>query len=70
VLNQNGKYYPDLVADGVIGNKTIAAVNAHPNPNNIFKALNCLQGAYYIQLAEQKESQEAFANGWFDKRVA
>lgn len=69
VSNINGKYYPDLTVDGIIGTKTISALNAHPNQEVIYKILNCLQGARYIEIAEKNKSQEAFINGWFKNRV-
>lgn len=70
VANQKGKYYPDLKVDGVIGPKTIDAVNKHPKPDVIFKCLNVLQGAHYIQITEARESNEDFLNGWFLNRIA
>lgn len=70
VANQGGKYYPDLLVDGKVGLKTIAALNAHPNQSVIFKCLNTLQGDHYIEIAEKNPSQEDFINGWFRYRIA
>lgn len=70
VFNNRGKLYPDLKVDGVIGKVTIGALNNHPRPDNIYKALNVLQGSLYIQLGESDESQETFMNGWFGQRIA
>lgn len=70
VFNNRGRLYPDLKVDGQIGKVTIGALNGHPRPDNIFKALNVLQGSLYIQLGESDESQESFMNGWFANRVA
>jgi len=33
------------------------------------RALNCLQGAYYIELAERREKDERFVYGWLKNRV-
>lgn len=70
VFNNRGKLYADLKVDGQIGKVTIGALNCHPRPDNILKALNTLQGALYIQLGESDESQEIFMNGWFGQRIA
>jgi len=35
----------------------------------ILKALGCLQGARYIELAEKREQNEAFVIGWLANRV-
>lgn len=70
VLNQNGKYYADLKPDGQVGNKTITALNSHPRQDVVFKALNVLQGSYYISISENNDQLESFINGWFEQRVA
>jgi lysozyme family protein len=70
VANQNGRFYPDLVVDGNIGPKTIAALNAHPRQDVVFKCLNTIQGEHYIELAEGNKTQEDFINGWFTNRIA
>lgn len=67
VSNRGGKDYPDLQLDGNIGMKTILAMNSHPKPNNVLKALNCLQGAKYIAICEANPSQEIFFNSWFSR---
>lgn len=67
VCNQNGKYYPDLKVDGQVGVITVKALNSHPKPKNILKALNCLQGAKYIGICEANPSQEVFFNGWMER---
>lgn len=72
VLNKRGSLYRDLTVDGAIGKDTISALRAYLNERNeetLVKALNCLQGAYYITLAERREKDEAFAYGWFKNRV-
>lgn len=67
VSNQEGKYYKDLKVDGQVGSVTISALNSHPKPLNILKALNALQGAKYISICEANPSQEAFFNGWMNR---
>ncbi len=36
----------------------------------MLKALNCLQGSPYVDLAEKRGANETFLYGWLDKRVA
>lgn len=76
VLNAEGKHYPDVVVDGNIGRLTIAALRAYLSARGkdghvvLLRALNAQQGARYIELAEQRPSQEAFVHGWLLHRVA
>jgi hypothetical protein len=36
----------------------------------LLRALNCLQGASYIDLAERRKKDETFLFGWLANRVA
>jgi lysozyme family protein len=67
VLNHNGKDYPDLKVDGQVGEKTVAIVNAHKNPEKLVKCLNALQGARYITITEANPVNECFINGWLQR---
>ncbi len=72
VLNSGGKLYPDLVVDGAIGPATIRALKAYlakRDVETLLTALNCLQGAFYIELAERREKDERFVYGWLKNRV-
>lgn len=72
VLNLGGELYSDLKVDGSIGPATIAALRcylAERDESTLLKALNCLQGAAYIELAERREKDEGFVYGWIRKRV-
>lgn len=69
VTNRNGAEYHDLKLDGNIGPVTLSALNNHPRPGDVLKALNCLQGEKYIAICEADPSQETFFAGWM-KRVA
>ncbi len=71
-LNNQAKLYPDLVVDGAIGPATVSALRGYLAERNelvLTRALNCLQGAYYITLAERREKDERFVYGWFKNRV-
>ncbi len=71
-LNNQEKHYPDIVVDGNIGPATIKALDAYLVKRNgvtLTKMLNCLQGAFYVELAERREKDESFIYGWFKNRV-
>lgn len=67
VLSKDEKEYTKLVVDGIIGSKTISAVNVHKYPTRIFKTLNILQGARYVNICEKDSSQEVFFAGWIER---
>lgn len=72
VFNQEGRLYNDIVVDGDIGHATMAALTAFITLRDeqvMLKALNCLQGAFYIELAERREKDQAFVYGWLKNRV-
>lgn len=74
-LNNQQKLYPDLTVDGGIGDQTIAALAAWLKARGasgekvVVNALNCLQGARYIEIAEKNPTQETFVYGWLLHRV-
>jgi lysozyme family protein len=75
-LNRQGKDWADIVADGAVGAGTAAAlkqalaVRGAGGEAVILKALNALQGARYIELAESRAANEAFLYGWLANRVS
>lgn len=74
-LNRGEADYPDLVVDGLVGPMTVAALRVFIGKRGdagrtvMLRALNCLQGAFYVELAERKESQERFVYGWLLNRL-
>lgn len=74
-LNRDANDYADIAADGVIGDRTIAALNAFVAKRGkageavLLKALNALQGERYIRLAERRPANEAFLYGWLANRL-
>lgn len=76
VLNNQGAMYPDVVADGQIGQRTLAALKSYiavrgsAGVTVMLKALNCLQGERYIELAEQRPANQTFVYGWLQNRVS
>jgi len=75
VFNQQGKLYPDLKPDGVVGKNTRGALEAflkHRGRDGeivMLTALNAMQGERYIYLCEKREKNEDFVFGWFLNRV-
>lgn len=67
LLNRKGKDYPDIKVDGQIGPNTLKAFRACKRKENLYKILNVLQGAYYVKIAENDPSQEAYMNGWLTR---
>jgi lysozyme family protein len=74
-FNNRGKLYPDIVADGYIGRRTLDALDAFieqrgPHGLQVLRAAcDHLQAARYIELAEAREKNEAFVYGWIDNRT-
>lgn len=75
-LNNQGRLYPDIAVDGQIGQGTLRAAKAFKLARGaegeavMLKALNALQGARYIDLAEKRGANESFLYGWLRTRVA
>lgn len=61
-----------LEVDGLVGSKTIDALSGYlekRDTETLLKALNCLQGAFYIELTERREKDKRFVYGWLKNRV-
>lgn len=76
VLNRNAGDYADLRVDGAIGPSTITALKEFRHLRGLngetvlLEALNALQGARYIELAEEHPKNERFLYGWLANRVS
>lgn len=76
VFNQQGRLYPDLIADGQIGPRTVVALKAYFASRGkdaeqvMLKGLNCSQGQRYLELAEQRAANQTFVYGWVKERVS
>ena len=75
-LNRNGSDYPDLVPDGRIGERTLAALDTFLKVRGqtggeivLLRALEALQGERYLRLAERRPGNEAFLYGWLANRI-
>jgi len=75
-LNRRGKDFPDMATDGRIGPTTISALRTFLNLRGadgetvILRALNCQQGARYLDITEARAQNEDFYYGWLLNRIA
>lgn len=53
-----------LVADGVVGPKTIAAINKYPRQEKLFDAIQQSRIQFIERIIEKNPSQEVFRKGW------
>jgi len=75
-LNRSGKDFTDLVPDGRIGPRTLAALEGFFEARGkrggetvLMRALEALQGERYLRLAERRPANEAFLYGWLANRI-
>ena len=71
-LNDRGRLYDDITIDGAVGPVTVSRLKIYLSERDggvLVKMLNCLQGAFYVELAERREKDERFIYGWFKHRV-
>lgn len=73
-LNRQGRDWPDIAVDQRIGSATLAALDqflaTRPAGEAVLvKAVDALQGARYIALAESRPANEAFVYGWLATRI-
>lgn len=65
------KLFTDLKVDGAIGPKTLAALKIilanKANAASLVHALNCMQGAHYLELAAKKFTQRKYTAGWMKR---
>jgi lysozyme family protein len=76
-LNRNGGDYADLVPDGRIGDRTLAALDtflrlrgAGSGEVVLLRALEALQGERYLRLAERRPADETYLYNWLANRTA
>ena len=75
VLNDRERHYKDLVEDGAIGMRTLTALNSliklrgHDAQTVLIRAVDGLQTAFYISLAERRQKDERFVFGWLKHRT-
>lgn len=70
LLNDNGREgFEDLKVDGVIGKKTLAAINSFKSKWAISLTVNGLQFSRYVMLTEKDKTQERFFKGWIRRVI-
>ena len=70
VRNKRQKLWPDIIDDGKMGRKTIAAIAAslrRRGEGSTVRGQRLVRAAYYMELAEADESQEDFLEGWINR---
>ena len=74
-LNRNGRDYKDISVDRIIGRETLGALDVFLRKRGtkgeavLLKAIEALQGARYIELAETRPANQAFLYGWLANRI-
>jgi lysozyme family protein len=74
-LNRGATDYPDIVLDGVVGPRLLAALDGFLARRGLgaeavlLKAIKALQGERYVALAERRPANEAFLYGWLANRI-
>ncbi len=74
-FNKGGTLWPDLAVDGRAGPTTASALKVYlvhrgeAGEAVLLWALNCSQGAYYLERAEKRAQNEDFVYGWIANRV-
>lgn len=67
----NEPLFADLIVDGAIGPKTLSALKLilanKSDAESLVHALNCMQGAHYLELAAKKPSQRKYTVGWMSR---
>lgn len=75
-MNNRGQLYPDIKVDGSIGPATLSTFRKYLDKRGkdgeivMERAINCLKGAFYVSLAERRQTDEENLFGWFLKRVS
>jgi len=75
VLNRQGQDWENIAVDGVMGPRTVGALRQCFDRRGVqgllvvTRMVNALQGARYIDLAEQDSALQSFIYGWFRHRV-
>ena len=60
------KFGASLIVDGIIGNKTLEAINSI-NPEAFLKEYHEMQRTFYKNLAAKDRTQEDFLKGWLNR---
>ena len=56
-----------VVPDGVVGQKTLSAINNYPNQEELFYKLWNRRKKHYEDIVKRNPSQKVFFNGWMNR---
>ena len=56
-----------VVADGIVGKKTLAAINDYPNQKELFLKLWNRRKAHFEAIVKRNPSQKVFLKGWMNR---
>ena len=54
-------------ADGVVGEKTLHALNASPDPEGLFEKIKEVRKAYFNMICENRPANRRFLKGWLNR---
>jgi hypothetical protein len=75
VLNRKQVDYADVGVDGALGQGTFRSLEAYVRKRgqtgieNLIMALVAMQWGHYLAIAEAREANETFANGWLERAI-
>lgn len=68
---RQARLFEDLQEDGAVGPKTLSAIaillRTRLSDGQLVHALNCMQGAHYINIAAKKPALRKFTSGWMTR---
>lgn len=56
-----------VIADGIVGNKTLSAVNNYPNQSELFQKLWDRRKQHFESIVQRDPSQKVFLKGWMNR---
>jgi len=74
-FNMQQRMFADLETDGAIGEVTLDALKKYlafrkdRGEDVMVKAINCLQGEYYLFISQRHKANEDFVYGWIAQRI-
>lgn len=75
-MNQQGKLFAELeTKSGLLGTKSFDALKAFLKARGtagekvLLKGINCSQGAYYLEITENRPANKDFLYGWVANRI-
>lgn len=73
VLNRGGRLYEDVAVDGLVGPRTLNALErflANDSAQDMVRVQKTLRAGYFLERAIESEAKEAFVRGWLRRVMA